>query len=79
MLPKFMYFASYDRMDGAIQLEQTNTLVKNGEITQEEHRGARLFSEFLDYAGVSIDEIMEVATYETFNAKLQAASNNITD
>ena len=29
--------------------------------------------------GLSIDEIMEVATYETFNAKLQAASNNITD
>ena len=38
-----------------------------------------MFAEFLDYAGVSIDEITSVATYETFNAKLQAASNNITD
>ena len=74
-----MYFSSYDRMNGAIQLEQTNTLIENGAITQDEHRGARLFAEFLDYAGVSIDEIMKVATYETFNAKLQAASNNITD
>ena len=26
-----------------------------------------------------LDEIMDVGTYETFNAKLQAASNNITD
>ena len=79
MLPKFMYFSSYDRMDGAIQLEQINTLIANGEIAKDEHRGGRLFVEFLDYAGVSIDEIMKVATYETFNAKLQAASNNITD
>ena len=79
MLPRFMYFSSYDRMDGAIQLEQTNALIASGEITQDEYRGARLFGEFLDYAGVSIDEIATVTTYETFNAKLQAASNNITD
>src|SRR5690606_34444964 len=39
----------------------------------------KLFAEFLEYAGVSIDEIAGVQTYETFNAKLQAASNNITD
>ena len=79
MLPRFMYFSSYDRMDGAIQLEQTNALIASGEIAQDEHRGARLFGEFLDYAGVSVDEIATVTTYETFNAKLQAASNNITD
>jgi predicted ATP-dependent endonuclease of OLD family len=79
MLPKLMYFSSYDRMDGAIQLEQTRQLIANGQINAEAHRGARLFSEFLDYAGVSIDEITNVTTYETFNARLQAASNNITD
>ncbi|MCG2839925.1 ATP-binding protein [Sandaracinobacter sp. RS1-74] len=79
MLPKFMYFSSYDRMDGAIQLEQTRQLIANGQINTEMNRGARLFSEFLDYAGVSIDEITNVTTYETFNARLQAASNNITD
>ena len=79
MLPRFMYFSSYDRMDGAIQLEQTNALIENGEIAQDEYRGVRLFSEFLDYAGVSIDDIATVTTYETFNARLQAASNNITD
>ena len=79
MLPKFMYFSSYDRMDGAVQLEQTSTLIENREIARDEHRGARMFSEFLDYAGVSIKSITQVTTYETFNAKLQAASNNITD
>ena len=79
MLPKFMYFSSYDRMEGAIQLENTNNLIESGEIEQENHRGTRLFVEFLDYAGVSHKEITKVTTYETFNARLQAASNNITD
>jgi hypothetical protein len=79
MLPKFMYFSSYDRMDGAIQIEHTNQLIADGQISLDANRGARLFVEFLNYAGITIGEIASVATYETFNAKLQAASNNITD
>ena len=66
-------------MAGAIQLEKTKEVIASGEIAEDRHRAARLFVEFLNYAGVSIDEITNVATYETFNAKLQAASNNITD
>lgn len=79
MMPNFMYFAAYDRMDGAIQIDQTRQLIASGQIDQDAHRGARLFAEFLHYAGVSIDDITNVTTYETFNARLQAASNNITD
>jgi len=79
MMPKFMYFAAYDRMDGAIQIDQTRQLIASGQIELEAHRGAKLFAEFLQYAGVSIDDITNVETYETFNARLQAASNNITD
>ena len=79
MLPKFMYFSSYDRMDGAIQLEQTRKLIANETIDQEQYKGRKLFAEFLSYAGVSIDDITNETTYETFNARLQAASNNITD
>jgi energy-coupling factor transporter ATP-binding protein EcfA2 len=78
-LPKFMYFAAYDRMDGAIQLEQTKQQIANGQINLDTNRGARLFADFLDYAGVSIEDITKVTTYETFNARLQGASNNITD
>lgn len=79
LLPKFMYFAAYDRMAGAIQIEQTKSMIASGQIAEDGHRTARLFVEFLNYAGVSMDEITNVPTYETFNAKLQAASNNITD
>ena len=64
-LPSFMYVSSYDRMDGAID--------------HDEHRGGRLFVDFLDYAGVAMADITKVSTYETFNAMLQAASTNITE
>ena len=33
----------------------------------------------MGYAGVPLEDILNVTTYETFNARLQAASNNITD
>lgn len=79
MLPRFMYFSAYDTMAGAIQIEQTLQLRNNGQLQQDEYRGDQLFVEFLDFAGVSLNEITGVQTYETFNAKLQAASNNITD
>ena len=78
-LPSFMYVSSYDRMDGAIQIEETLGRIGDKQIEQDEHRGARLFVDFLDYAGVSIQQITGVATYETFNALLQAASNDITE
>ena len=78
-LPSFMYVSSYDRMDGAIQIEETQRKIQTGEIASDEHRGSRLFTEFLEYAGVSLDSITNVPTYETFNAMLQAASTNITD
>ena len=77
-LPSFMYVSSYDRMDGAIQIEETQERIVAGELERDEYRGRNLFVEFLDYAGVPIDEITEVPTYETFNALLQAASTDIT-
>lgn len=79
MMPKFMYFSAYDRMDGAIQLEQTSLMIANKQIELEQHRGAKLFAEFLEYAGAPLAEISKVDTYETFTARLQAASNKITD
>lgn len=77
--PRFMYFSNYDRMEGAIQIEQTLSLIQNGQIIDERLRGQKLFAEFLEYAGVPLSEIVSVTTYETFNSRLQGASNNITD
>ena len=78
-LPTFLYVSSYDRMDGAIQIEQTQGWIDDQSIKGEGRRGAQLFVEFLEYAGIPLNEIIQEKTYETFDAKLQAASNNITD
>jgi hypothetical protein len=66
-------------MDGAIQFERLKEIKANGQIKNDENSGVRLFMEFLEYAGVPFDDILSTGTFETFNAKLQAASNNITD
>ncbi|QII28338.1 AAA family ATPase [Stenotrophomonas maltophilia] len=78
-LPKFMYVSSYDRMDGMVQFEQVKQLLDNGALDGDEHRGKKLFLEFLQYAGISLDELIRQKTYEGHNALLQAASNKITD
>jgi energy-coupling factor transporter ATP-binding protein EcfA2 len=77
--PAFMYFSNYDRMEGAVQIEQLLTLKSNGQLNNDDYKGHRLFMEFFEYAGAPIEQIDAVTTFETFNAKLQGASNNITD
>lgn len=78
-LPRFMYVSSYDRMDGNVQIEQIQELQSKALLSQESNRGKKLFLEFLQYAGVSLEALREQKTFETFNALLEAASNRITD
>jgi hypothetical protein len=66
-------------MEGAVQIEHLNGLVSNRQIDADEHRGRKLFREFFEYAGVPLNDIQSVTTYETFNAKLEGASNRITE
>lgn len=78
-LPRFMYVSSYDRMDGNVQIEAISNLISQNQLDKDEHRGKKLFLEFLEYAGVSMDELKAQSTFETYNALLEAASNKITD
>lgn len=79
-LPKFMYFSNYDRMSGEVRLEHLQQQLANETIfTDQELSGDRLFHEFLQYAGVTVDEILGESNFEPFTAKLQAASNILTD
>ncbi len=41
--------------------------------------GEKVFLDFLEFSGTSIEEIRTSATYESLNAKCEAASNAITD
>ena len=47
--------------------------------SNEKLRGDRLFWEFLKFSSVTLDEIITASTFESLNAKLQAASNVLTD
>ena len=76
-LPRFMYFSHYDRMDGQIRLD-TFAARKAGQAQPPVETGERVFVDFLEYAGTTVNEISTATTYEALNAKCEAASNSIT-
>jgi energy-coupling factor transporter ATP-binding protein EcfA2 len=79
-LPRFMYFSNYDRMSGSVQLEALQAQIQSKEPFSKPHAsGDRLFMDFLELAGIPIDQITTSATYESISAKLQGASSRITD
>ncbi|WP_417476663.1 AAA family ATPase [Maricaulis sp.] len=78
--PQFMYFSNYDRMNAIVHLETLRAREEDQTLFSDETlRGDRLFLEFLEYANTSLSDILHAATFESFNAKLQAASNVLTE
>lgn len=77
-LPKFMYVSSYDRMDGAVRLDTLQQLSAE-QLNTSANQGKKLFLEFLQYSGISLEKVLEQKTFESYNAVLQSASNRITD
>ncbi len=75
MMPSFVYFSHYSRMSGAISIDQYKADEDNSDIKE----GDKIFSDFLSFAGTSIDEIEDADKYEEFKAKIESASNRITD
>ncbi|NQW11169.1 MAG: AAA family ATPase, partial [Alphaproteobacteria bacterium] len=79
-LPKFMYFSSYDRMSATVHLPNLSVTAENKTLFSDDNlRGDRLFLEFLEFAGIGLNDIIAAKTFESFNAKLQAASNILTE
>lgn len=76
-LPQFMYSSHYDRMVGQIRLDLYPRRLA-GQLTPPIEAGERVFVDFLEYAGTSIEEITAARTYEALNARCEAASNKIT-
>jgi predicted ATP-dependent endonuclease of OLD family len=76
-IPQFMYFSYYDRMVGQIRLD-TFLARKSGQ-GQPIQQGEQVFLDFLEYAGTSIEEIVSANTYESLNARCEAASNRISE
>jgi len=72
-VPKFLYFASYDRMDGNVSLEKLKTDVANGRVS----RNDSVFLAFLDFAGTTLEELSKLDRYESMKARVESASIKI--
>jgi len=77
-LPQFMYFSHYDRMVGKMRVDNFDAR-RTGREQPRIEAGELVFLDFLEYAGTSLSEITGARTYESLNARCEAASNRITD
>jgi len=75
--PYFLYSSHYDRMVGQIRLDTYNAR-KQGQAQPKIEPGETVFVDFLEYAGTSLEEIATANTYESLNARCEAASSRIT-
>lgn len=74
--PKFLYFSHYDRMSGALSINKMNSDKQQGLPLES---GDRVFLDFLEYAGTTIEELAALDKFEELNAKCEAAALRITE
>lgn len=73
--PTFFYTSHFERMSGEISLNQLAADKKSGNISS----GDKIFLDFLEYAGTTIEELRDAAKHEELVAQCEGASNDITD
>jgi predicted ATPase len=74
-MPKFLYFSNYSRMSGDIAVNKLANDVAQKTVDE----GDNLFLQFLEYAGTTLEELRDAKKYEELRARIEAASNKITD
>jgi len=72
-IPKFFYFASYDRMSGQVALEQMMANKANNKLD----RNDQVFIAFLGLVGTTLEEMATLNRFEPMIAKLESVSNRI--
>lgn len=73
--PKFFYTSHFERMSGEISLDKLAADKRNNTVST----GDRIFLDFLEYAGTTIEELKDIAKYEDLVAQCEGASSDITD
>lgn len=73
--PKFFYTSHFDRMSGEISLSQLKADRDKNCVSKADS----IFIDFLQYAGTTIEELQNSTKYEELKAKLEGASNDITE
>lgn len=74
-MPKFFYTSHFERMSGEVSLNKLATDKQNKTVSI----GDRIFLDFLEYAGTTIEELKGATKYEDLVAQCEGASNDITD
>ena len=73
--PKFFYTSHFERMSGEVSLDKLAKDKQNNTVST----GDRIFLDFLEYAGTTIEELRDAERYEDLVAQCEGASNEITD
>jgi predicted ATPase len=74
-VPTFLYFDSYLTLPGTVSVDALATRKTQNQLSDKD----RVFLSVLALAGTSLEKVHGSGTYEEFNSKLRAVSNQVTD
>jgi predicted ATP-dependent endonuclease of OLD family len=73
--PNFFFTSHFERMSGMVSIEKLQLDKQNDTVSV----GDKIFLDFLDYAGTTLEELKNADRREELKAKCEAASNEITE
>jgi len=74
-MPSFFYTSHFERMSGEISLNQ----LAQDKAANTVSPGDKIFLDFLEYAGTSLEELQQTQKRESLKAQCESAGNDITD
>jgi predicted ATP-dependent endonuclease of OLD family len=73
--PKFFYTSHFERMSGMVSIQKLQQDKQNNDVSI----GDKIFLAFLEYAGTTLEELLDADWREALKATCEAASNEITE
>jgi energy-coupling factor transporter ATP-binding protein EcfA2 len=73
--PRFFYTSHFERMSGTISIQKLQEDRNQKEVSP----GDKIFLDFLEYAGTTLEDLLETQRREALKAQCEAASNDITE
>jgi predicted ATP-dependent endonuclease of OLD family len=74
-MPKFFYTSHFERMSGMVSIDAVQAAKAANTVAV----GDKIFIDFLEYAGTTIEELLQANRREALKAKCESASNEITE
>jgi predicted ATP-dependent endonuclease of OLD family len=75
MQPNFFFTSHFERMSGMVSIQKLQHDKKHDTVSV----GDKIFLAFLEYAGTTLEELLDADRRETLKATCEAASNEITE